>query len=182
MIRRPHREGLGVDESADEIRRTLQEVRLFADVLSSEELDRLAQQCVPMAFAAGSSLMGEGDPALSLFCIAAGTVALTYHDRFGRVQQIRELGPGNVVGEIELLTGGPRIASVVAVTDVAALEISRPALQEAFAASPELEESFRAILSHRRRMLDQIAAERADSLPARLARTIGGLIARRGRL
>jgi len=174
--------GSRLDEIEDDIRRALQEVRLFADVLSSEQLDELARQCVPSAFAAGSTLMREGDPAGSLFCIARGTVSLSFHDRAGRVQQIRELGPGNVVGEIESLTGEPRIASVTALTAVAALEIGRPALEAAFADSPELQESFRAVLSHRRRMLDQIAAERADTLPARLARTMRNLIARCGRL
>ncbi len=141
-----------MDEATHDIREALQSIQLFSDVLRPDQLDLLAEQCSPVFFPAGASLMVHGELGASMFCITNGLVSLTLK----RGHEFRKLGAGNVVGEMELLTGAPRTATVTALTDVAALEITKAALMELFARSPELIESFKAVFAIRQKMLEQM--------------------------
>ncbi len=142
-----------MDEATHDIREALQNIQLFSDVLRPDQLDQLAEQCDPVFFPSGASLMVHGEPGASMFCIVEGMVSLSLN----RGHEFRRLGAGNVVGEMELLTGAPRTATVTALTDVHALEITKAALLELFARSPELIESFEAVLAIRQEMLEQIS-------------------------
>src|SRR3712207_8214531 len=64
---------------------------------------------------------------------------------------------------LEILSGEPRTATVTAVTDVRALEITKPVLEETLARSPELVQSFVAVGAIRREMLDQVRSEEQTS-------------------
>ena len=156
-----------MDEGAEDIRRALRGIHLFSDVLSADQLDQLALACQPQLFRAGSALMRQGEPGASMFCIVEGVVAIAFVDPQRRRNDIRQLGAGSVVGEIELLTGERRLATVTAVTDVRTLEIAKPAFERVLAGAPELIESFAAILAIRRELLQQITAERQRSLAMR---------------
>ena len=52
-----------------------------------------------------------------------------FRTRRDRTEILRVVGPGGVVGEIGLVAGTPRVASVRAVTDVTALVVTREALE-----------------------------------------------------
>ncbi len=60
--------------------------------------------------------MREGDPATRFFAIDAGTFRVT-QARDGAEVVVRDLGPGDVFGEIGLIRGIPRTATVTATTD-----------------------------------------------------------------
>ena len=111
-----------MDEDADDIQCALQKVSLFSDVLTAEQLRELALDCSPFLFRAGSVLMRQGDAGGSMFCIRDGLVSITFVDTRKQRREIRQLGADSVVGEIELLTGGARLATVTAITDVRALK------------------------------------------------------------
>lgn len=161
-----------VDDEALQIRQALRRIHLFSDVLRHDQLDDLARDCSPRFFRAGSVLMRQGDFGTAMFCIDQGVVSVTYTDAANRDNQIRQLGSGNVVGEIEILTGERRVATITAVTDVRALRISKAALEGMFERSPDLFESFGATLATRMTMLHQIVPERGASLKQRLVQLI----------
>ena len=160
-----------MDEDADDIQCALQKVSLFSDVLTAEQLRELALDCSPLSFRAGAVLMRQGEAGGSMFCIRDGLVSITFVGS-RQPREIRQLGSDSVVGEIELLTGGPRLATVTAVTDVRALEIPKQALEKAFAKAPDLMEGFASVLAIRQAMLQQIEHEQSGPLQRGLLRQI----------
>ena len=80
---------------------------------------------------AGTWLMRAGDPAGSAYVVRGGRLEI---DIEGRV--VRELGPGEVFGEMALLTGVPRSAGVRARRDSTVLELPREAFDELLSTDP----------------------------------------------
>jgi CRP-like cAMP-binding protein len=84
--------------------------------LPEQELDALAASAMEVEFGEGEALTTEGDLGHCLFVIESGTAVAVSGG-----ETLRELGPGDVVGEIAVLSSGRRTASVVARTPVRAL-------------------------------------------------------------
>jgi CRP-like cAMP-binding protein len=83
--------------------------------LPENELDAVAQTASEIEFAQGDALAREGDFGHALFVLDSGTAQVTIRGR-----RIRDVGPGDVVGEVAVLASGRRTASVVATTPVRA--------------------------------------------------------------
>ena len=81
-----------------------------------------------MAVPAGSWLIQAGDPSGPAYVVRRGRLEI---DIAGQI--VRELGPGEVIGELALLTGEPRSASVRARRDSTVLEIPRATFEEVLA-------------------------------------------------
>jgi branched-chain amino acid transport system substrate-binding protein len=71
-------------------------------------------------------------------------------------QEVAQLGPGAVFGEMALLTGEARTADIVALTDVVAIEIGKDALDPVLHDHPELAEAITAKVMQRRDMFESI--------------------------
>jgi CRP-like cAMP-binding protein len=84
-------------------------------------LELLATGMRPTRFAAGETLMAEGEPGDSYLVIEKGRVSVTSGG-----SHIRDQGPGDGVGEIALLRTVPRTATVVATEPVEAWAIDGP--------------------------------------------------------
>ena len=95
----------------------LQSIPLFADCTRAE-LEEIAEVATELHFSPGQILIHEGGTGHELIVIVEGRVKVT---RGGK--DIAELGPGDVLGEMALLSHRPRNASAAAVTDVEALII-----------------------------------------------------------
>ena len=81
-----------------------------------------------------------------------------------REQSVAKLGPRDVVGEMSLFTGDRRTATVSAVTNVDAVEITKWSLERVFARAPELIDKFASVLARRQAELNAVAGSRsADS-------------------
>lgn len=91
-------------------------------VLPMTGLERLVTSSVQVTFPAGVVLMHKGDPGDRFLVIESGTVRVTDGDRL-----LNDLGAGAGIGEIALLRGGPRTATVTALTDVSALSFDAAA-------------------------------------------------------
>jgi CRP-like cAMP-binding protein len=72
-------------------------------------------------FAAGDTLMSEGDFGHSLFLVESGSA-----DVLVEGEKVREVGPGEVLGEVAVLASGRRTASVVATSSVQVLAFFKP--------------------------------------------------------
>ena len=125
----------------------------FADVLDGADLDALALVAWREDFDRGAVLMRERDRGASLFVIASGTVDVSVA---GRTQTVATLGPGSVVGEMSLLTGAPRSATVTALMPVSAYRIGKEQLQPILDRRPILYERFAAMVEKRQAELEQV--------------------------
>ncbi|MFC0196581.1 MDR family MFS transporter, partial [Microbacterium arthrosphaerae] len=126
------------------MRRTLPPVEesLFAR-LPPAVRERIEQTAPHRTVPAGDWLLQEGDPASSMFVLLAGRAEVVIG---GRV--VRELGPGAVIGELALLTGGVRSASIRARRDCRVLEVPRTVLDDAIGQDPAALSALVTALAH----------------------------------
>jgi CRP-like cAMP-binding protein len=114
----------------------LKKVTLFSDC-SKRELEHIAQIADEIGFPAGRTLIEEGKPGREFFVIAEGRVEVR---RGGR--KLTQRGDSSSFGEMALLTGKPRSATVTTTSPVRALVISDRAfkqlLQDVHSLSPKL--------------------------------------------
>ena len=87
-----------------------------------------------------------------MFVITRGNVKVQIPDKDGQ-KVINQLGPHDFFGEMSLLTGEPRSATVVAEDEVDVLEIRKGALKPIFEANPELMTSVCEIIEERKLLL-----------------------------
>ena len=111
----------------------LREVPLFAG-LPEEHLERLAARASTLRLDAGDWLFHEGDSGDSLYVVAAGRVEVVAESPTPVV--IRRLGRGDSIGEVALLSGGPRSAAVRAHRDSVLLRIGRDEFQRTLIEAP----------------------------------------------
>ena len=114
----------------------LRQVDLFSH-LSDAQLALLAGQSHEQRFERQALLMHEGERGETMCVIVDGEVRVFVSDENGRELVLHQLGPGAVIGDLALIDGAPRSASVVAVEPTRALAIARDGLIECIGASPE---------------------------------------------
>lgn len=95
-----------------EIVSRLANVPLFSDC-SQRDLQTIARVVREIPHPAGTVIAREGEPGVGLFILLDGTAEVSIGGR-----KKATLGPGEFFGEIALLDGGPRTATVMAKTDV----------------------------------------------------------------
>ena len=93
-------------------------VPLFSDC-SKRDLQTIARVVKDIDHPAGTVIAREGEPGVGLFILIDGQAEVSIGGR-----KLATLGPGEFFGEIALLDGGPRTATVTAVTDVALLGLT----------------------------------------------------------
>jgi len=91
-------------------------------------------------FRAGATIVREGEPGASLFLIDEGTVEVQTADQAGKLLVLAQLGPGDFFGEIAVLSGKPRTATIIARSAVSAIEITRETLDRVATRFPEVRE------------------------------------------
>lgn len=121
----------------------------FLSALGDEELQVLLPTVRIHQFGHGETLMREGEAGDSFYIMRSGTVEVlvkTPHDGF---IHIRDLNPPAFFGEISLMTGEPRNATIRARSDVEVLEINRSGFTLLFKAHPEVAEQVGEIIATR---------------------------------
>jgi hypothetical protein len=103
---------------------------LFRD-FSVDEMVAVIQGLKLLSFERGDVIIREGQPGGSLFMLTSGRVRAFRKDPSSKKQvRIADLNEGAFFGEISMLTGQPRNASVVALNRCELLELDRPTLDE----------------------------------------------------
>src|SRR5262245_32740764 len=97
--------------------------------LSAEVLGLIQSNMTEERFPPGSCLMRKGEPGTSLILLEAGEVEVSVGEGEDR-HVLRRVGPGEILGEMALLTKEPRMATVTAVTPVRARALSAPRFDE----------------------------------------------------
>lgn len=104
--------------STKEVVARLSKVPLFSGC-SQKDLQTIARVVKDIDHDEGTVIAREGEPGIGLFVIADGTAEVT----IGGARKAK-LGPGEFFGEIALLDGGPRTATVTATSDVKLLGLT----------------------------------------------------------
>ena len=138
----------GIDDvvRAPEPQRLLRELPLF-ECLRDEQIEALVSELRAVALNPGEALYRQGEAQTTLFAIAAGVLEVSRQIEGQPRSVLRRISAGDYIGEIGLLTGDPRPATVMALTRVEAFELSREAIQRLIVdcpgLAPELERAVR---------------------------------------
>ncbi|MFI5183867.1 MAG: cyclic nucleotide-binding domain-containing protein [Vicinamibacteria bacterium] len=107
-------------------------------------------------FAPGDVLMAEGAPGESLYVLTTGSVKCWVKDRKGHYMKVQELPEGAFFGEISVLTGKPRTATLTAASYCEALELDKKTLDSITATHPHVREVLKKF--HEQRAQDTVEA------------------------
>jgi len=107
----------------------LKETELFRE-LNDEALATIAQKASIRELVKDDVLIKKGDVGDSLFLVHSGEMKIVTEDSKGDELIINKCGPGEVIGEMALIDGVPRSATVIALTDVEVLELKHDVFEE----------------------------------------------------
>ena len=127
----------------------LKNVSLFAD-LPDESLSKLGTCLKTTEFPPTETIMREGAPGVSMYIIKAGLVEVRKKDLVTGIDfLVAQLGEGNAVGEMSLLTGKPRSASVTTVEPTSVYTLTRTDFRNLLTQYPEISLGLARILADR---------------------------------
>ncbi len=132
----------------------LKSTPFFAEVLDEKELDELATRARFLSYPKGATPIEEDGPGHAMYVIVDGTAEVSIMEDD---TPVATLGKGDIVGEMSMLTGARRAATVTALTPLEVLEISPTALAHVLAESPTLVDRFAAMIDRRQKLLDRLA-------------------------
>jgi CRP-like cAMP-binding protein len=135
---------------SDRVRELLTSVELFGEMLD-EEIDDLTALAQIKKLSKDTTIFHAGDPADAVFVVASGRIKVVITSTDGKEFILTVLGPGQVFGEMALLESAPRSASVVTLSAVEVLVISRADFQRLLDSNPRISQRLLAILSRRLR-------------------------------
>ena len=159
----------------------LKGVELFSE-LSEEQIGMLANLVVSQKFNRDETVVLEGDDSVqALYLIASGSVQVYMTGVDGRETILSFLERGDFFGEMSLIDGEPRSASVRTVTDAQMLIIHRESFLKLIRQSPEIAMGLLSELSKRLRKANrQIGSLSTMSVSGRVAGTLLNLMEERG--
>ncbi len=123
---------------------------LFARI-PQDQRQRLVDNCRERRYSPGETIVKEGERSSSMFLIESGSVAVSIQGATGESRKLTVLDAGASFGEISLLTGDPRTATVRAVAETTLVEIEKESLAPILREHPQLVQELEATMEERRR-------------------------------
>jgi len=123
----------------------LSAIPLFAG-LTDRELTAVASAATETSAEEGQALAAEGDFGHALYIIEAGTATVSAEG-----EPLRELGPGDVFGEIAVLASGRRTSSVIATSPMRLIVLFKRDVWALEQSSPTAAERLRSLIESRQR-------------------------------
>jgi small-conductance mechanosensitive channel/CRP-like cAMP-binding protein len=164
-------------EPTDQVAALLQAQPLFAD-METDQIQALAKSARHLRYGKGEKIITQGDPGESMYVLSSGIAQVTV-ERDGRASELGELVSGECFGEISLLTGNPRTASVTAKSDCDIVEIDQSAMRDLLKQYPRLADHLSETLSTRRSVLEtELANWKEDPEAAPISQTKESFLAR----
>ncbi len=145
------------EDLGDRLLRAVRAIDLFRP-LSDDELRTVASRLRPLHYAAGEKIIEEGSAGDSFFLVDRGEVRVLRR-LGGTPREIAQLGEGECFGEMAMLTGQRRTATVVASTDVDVFMIDKAGFQDILAGNPGVAVDISALLAKRRAALSHAEAD-----------------------
>ena len=131
----------------------LRGLKLLAS-LSPSQLEDVSRRLIPVRFRQGEVIIHEGEPGEEMFFMESGRVRVVRR-RGSRMVLLAELGGGDLFGEMALLTGSPRSATVTALSDVNLWSMPQADFDDLVTAYPNLALALSRVLSDRLRNTDE---------------------------
>jgi len=146
----------------------LRATELFA-CLAESELRVLAGRLVRAPFAAGDVVTRQGAVAHWLYLLVSGEAEVWVDAADAPRRRVAVLGPGTVFGEMGMMTGEPRRATVTARTDVECYRLDKAGFERTIRSRPAIAEDISRVLAARESGLRHALAEaQAEAAAARL--------------
>lgn len=137
----------------------LSEVPIFS-LLDDQERSDLIKLLKPRQFKAGVRIFRTGDPAVALYVIRTGLIRILIETYEGEEVHVMDLEPGDVVGEVSFLDGGPRTATAEVAEDADLLEFDRKELLQFVTQHPHAAIDLLTVMGHRLRKTDELLRTR----------------------
>ncbi len=112
-------------------------LKTYLGDLEPEALDLLRQRLEWVEAPGGHTLMTQGEPGDAMYIVLSGRLRVYVNDD-GAQRMVRELGRGQIFGEMSLYTGAPRAATVVTIRDSVLVRLAKAEFMRLLAASPQL--------------------------------------------
>ena len=155
----------------------LRRVPLFSE-LSAEELRGVADVAIPRSFPKGVRVFHEGDQSDACYIVRSGDLRVTREHPDGRAIALATLGPGDIFGELAMLDGEARSASVESLSDCELLALPAADVRRLLAEAPETTVKLVVALTRRlREANERIARQSFQTVPSRVAGVLSQLIA-----
>jgi NTE family protein len=129
------------DSARLRLRQALLRAPLFSD-LDSRSMAAIEHELTPLVLPGGTPLFHQGEPADAVYVVASGCLGVFRHDdddaAEGGPALIAEITPGNLVGEMSLLSHGKRTRSVAALRDSEVWRLSQQSFDNLTSHHPEV--------------------------------------------
>jgi CRP-like cAMP-binding protein len=132
--------------------------------LSEEDIELLAAASYERTYHPGDTIIEEGSTDTSLLIITGGAVQVVKTDPRGREVEIDRFGAGDFIGEMALMTGRPRSATVRALVTVRGIIVPKEGLEPILTRNPALSEQIAGIMVERK-MKDPQFSKRVQESP-----------------
>jgi CRP/FNR family transcriptional regulator, cyclic AMP receptor protein len=134
---------------------SLKKVPILA-ALKQDQLEMLAKLATVRTYKKGELMIKQGEPGTGLFVLLSGSVTVTAKSRPGFPDTVlSKMGKGDFVGEMSLIDGYPRSATVTADSDTQAIELNRWVFLDALRREPNIAVAMLPYLVRRIRSLDE---------------------------
>jgi small-conductance mechanosensitive channel/CRP-like cAMP-binding protein len=149
-------------ERLTRVTKHFKDVDLLA-ALSKTEHNKLAAGAAERRYASGEKVVRQGDPGSEFFIVVSGKVRVIVRREDGRAVDLGTFGPGFFFGEMSLLTGEPRRATVTATEDVDVLVVGKGEFRGIIAAHPKIADKLSSAIEKRRADIEREFAEAGDT-------------------
>jgi CRP/FNR family transcriptional regulator len=164
-------------EVKDSIVALLGRVPLFSE-LSDQDLEQIASVAVPRSYPRGVRVFHEGDHSDACYIVRSGDLRVTREHPDGRAIALATMGPGDIFGELAMLDGEARSASVEALSECELLALPATDVRRLLQASSEITVKLVVALTRRlREANERIARQSFQTVPSRVAGVLSQLIA-----
>ncbi len=158
----------------------LRSVPLFAD-LEADELEHFSRVAVPRSFPSATRVFHEGDHSDACYIVRSGSFRVTREHSDGRAITLATLGTGDIFGELAMLDGEVRSASVEAISDGELLALPGGEVRALLGRHPEITVKLVAALVRRLRAANErISRQSFQTVPSRVAGVLSQLVAEEG--
>lgn len=159
----------------------LRKVPLFAE-LDEAELERFSRVAIPRSYPEGTRVFHEGDHSDACYIVKSGTFRVTREHPDGRAITLATLGEGDIVGELAMLDGEVRSASVETLGgDGELLALPASDVRALLERHPEITVKFVAALTRRLRAANErISRQSFQTVPSRVAGVLSQMVAEEG--
>ncbi|MBI4488105.1 MAG: anion permease [Deltaproteobacteria bacterium] len=141
---------------------TIRNIPLFSG-LPREDIAKVLGKLEEKSFASGTTIFCQGDKGDSFYFIQSGAVQVVLEGAGGRSESIAVLGPQDWFGEMALLSGEPRSATIITVKDSTVWRLSRESWDELIDKHPTWLLHFCATLSKRLSRAEQQYSKGRDA-------------------